>query len=183
MASVQARAVGGSSREEGRLPATVRSIGSRSFAEPGARRGFRLSAIVQTAAQHPEPQPPQLQQVPSQDEGTFRRHDRRRSRGLHRGKGLFEPCSPGHSPAAQVCALAADDANGVMVADSRGLMGGGCAVMAVSFMGESGVRRERQQGGEKRRYQPNRQNSHPPRTKSELRSQPSPTTGGAKIPS
>lgn len=71
MASVQARAVGGSSREEGRLPATVRSIGGRSFAEPGARRGFRLSAIVQTAAQHPEPQPPQLQQVPSQDEGIF----------------------------------------------------------------------------------------------------------------
>lgn len=71
MASVQARAVGGSSRVEGRLPATARSLGSRSFAEPGAGRGFRLSAIVQTAAQHPEPQPPMLQQVPSQDEGTL----------------------------------------------------------------------------------------------------------------
>jgi hypothetical protein len=70
VASVQARAAGGSSREEGRLPATARSLGGRSLAEFGAERGFRLSAIVQTAAQHPEPQP-QLQQVPWQDEGTL----------------------------------------------------------------------------------------------------------------
>lgn len=70
MASVQAKAAGGSSREEGRLPATARSLGGRSFDEACSGRGFRLSAIVKTAAQHPEPQP-QLQHLPSQDEGTL----------------------------------------------------------------------------------------------------------------
>lgn len=71
MASVQAKAFGGSSKEAGLLPLTAKEIGRGSFAATSAGGSVVLSAIMQAAAQHPEPQPPQLQQAPSQRELTF----------------------------------------------------------------------------------------------------------------